>query len=63
MAGLAYFVDQHVIPAARRPAYDAVLPLPLRIAVYASLAATLTLRSALQRFGTRGRLGRRAGLG
>jgi len=47
MSSLAYAVDQHLLPARRRPAYDVVLPLPARLAVYASLALTLPLRSAL----------------
>jgi len=57
MAGLAYAVDQHILPARLRPAYDAVLPLPAQLTVYASLALTLPLRSALAAGLARGALG------
>jgi hypothetical protein len=63
MSGLAYAVDQHLLPARLRPAYDAVLPLPARLAVYASLALTLPLRSALAGAGAGRVLGRAHRLG
>ncbi len=47
MASAAYTMDMHVLPARARPAYDKVLARGERLTVYASLAATLTLRAAI----------------
>jgi len=48
LAALAYVVDQHVLPRRWQPVYDVVLPLPARLAVYATLALTLPLCSFLR---------------
>ncbi len=47
MAGAAYAVDMHLLPPHARPAYDQVLKGSARVALYASLAATLTGRAAI----------------
>ena len=47
MASTAYAVDMHVLPPHARPAYDEVLTGGARVALYASLAATLTGRAAM----------------
>lgn len=63
VAGLAYVIDQHLLPARRRPAYDAVLPVQARVIVYASLALALPMRSALAQLNRRHELGIRRRLG
>ena len=47
MASAAYAVDMHVLPPHAHPAYDQVLTGGARVALYASLAATLTGRAAI----------------